>query len=265
MPRHLVERTFPDSLEIPLAAAGANACLRVVGHNAGVGVFGVHSYVTPDKNKTRRIHNGPNPEAIRVAAERNNLPVDSITEVKVLEPYFYRQPMRCSFFIVIIALGGCGKNEPPKAADVPALAPAPRAERKDMRTVRVVLPEGWTKIIGETDIVVFETPLLDGRTVNMRIQHAPAALATNVDAYVKAKLDYYWDKGCTAEIIARGELPGGFAATIRLTTVADPQRPKLEYYAVFNVGDQKLHCECEWAPDEKFRDQVAALCKSATW
>jgi hypothetical protein len=33
--------------------------------------------------------NGANPEAIRDVAERNGLPVDRITEVSVLDPYFY--------------------------------------------------------------------------------------------------------------------------------------------------------------------------------
>jgi DNA-binding NarL/FixJ family response regulator len=33
---------------------------------------------------------GPSPEAIRRAAEVNQLPVDRITEVRFLDPYFYR-------------------------------------------------------------------------------------------------------------------------------------------------------------------------------
>jgi hypothetical protein len=32
----------------------------------------------------------PSPEAIRRAAERNDLPIDRITKVSVLDPYFYR-------------------------------------------------------------------------------------------------------------------------------------------------------------------------------
>jgi hypothetical protein len=50
----------------------------------------VHSYVTPDKKKTFCIYDAPSPEAIRTAAKRNNLPVDSITPVSVLDPYFYQ-------------------------------------------------------------------------------------------------------------------------------------------------------------------------------
>lgn len=50
----------------------------------------VHSYVTGDKRKTFCIYDGPSPEAIRRAASCNNLPVDRITEVRVLDPYFYK-------------------------------------------------------------------------------------------------------------------------------------------------------------------------------
>ena len=54
------------------------------------GVTWVHSYVNPEKTKTFCIYDGPSPEAIRTVAERNKLPVDKITEVSVLDPYFYR-------------------------------------------------------------------------------------------------------------------------------------------------------------------------------
>jgi hypothetical protein len=90
MPRYMVERTFPDGLSIPQTAEGASACLAVVDRNAGEGVTWVHSYVTPDRQHTFCIYDGPSPEAIRTVAQRNKLPVDSITEVSVLDPYFYR-------------------------------------------------------------------------------------------------------------------------------------------------------------------------------
>ena len=90
MPRYLVERTFPDGLTIPMDSSGAEACLTVVGNNADTNVTWLHSYVTPDKGKTFCVYDGPSPEAIREAASVNALPVDSITEVSVLDPYFYR-------------------------------------------------------------------------------------------------------------------------------------------------------------------------------
>lgn len=90
MPRYLVERTFADGLEIPVNDAGAHTC-RVVGdNNLDLGVTWIHSYVTEDKQNTFCIYDAPNPEAIRKAAERNGLPVDRITRVSVLDPYFYK-------------------------------------------------------------------------------------------------------------------------------------------------------------------------------
>jgi hypothetical protein len=89
MPRYLVERTFPDGLAIPVTEKGVGICLNVVTTNADNTVTWIHSYVTPDKQKTYCIYDAPSPEAIRQAARRNNLPVDRITEVSVLDPYFY--------------------------------------------------------------------------------------------------------------------------------------------------------------------------------
>lgn len=89
MPRYLVERTFTDGLHVPINAGGAATCLTVVGNNAKNGVFWVHSYVSADKTKTYCIYDGPNEDAIREAASINGLPVDSIQQVSVLDPYFY--------------------------------------------------------------------------------------------------------------------------------------------------------------------------------
>ncbi len=90
MPRYLVERTFPSGLSIPQTEAGAKVCRGVVDVNAEAGVSWVHSYVTLDREKTFCVYDGPSPESIRKVAERNKLPVDRITEVSVLDPYFYR-------------------------------------------------------------------------------------------------------------------------------------------------------------------------------
>lgn len=90
MPRYMVERTFPDGLHIPITEQGAAACANVVGVNAESGVNWVHSYVSEDKQKTFCIYDAPNPEAIRRTADQNGLPVNQITEVRVLDPFFYR-------------------------------------------------------------------------------------------------------------------------------------------------------------------------------
>lgn len=89
MPRFMVERTFKDGLHIPGNEAGAIACSTVVGKNAANGVTWVHSYVSTDKTKTYCIYDGPDEAAIRTSAEQTGLPVDSVTAVSVLDPYFY--------------------------------------------------------------------------------------------------------------------------------------------------------------------------------
>ena len=89
MPRYLVERSFPDGLEIPIDDNGQKTVASVVATNADLNVTWIHSYVGDDNRKTFCIYDGPSPEAIRQVAQRNGLPVDTITEVRVLDPYFY--------------------------------------------------------------------------------------------------------------------------------------------------------------------------------
>ncbi|HWD85130.1 MAG TPA: DUF4242 domain-containing protein [Solirubrobacteraceae bacterium] len=89
MPRYIVERTFPDGLSIAGGEEGAQACLSVVNRNAADSVTWVHSYVATDKRKTFCVYDAPTPEAVRRTAVDNGLPVDTITEVRALDPYFY--------------------------------------------------------------------------------------------------------------------------------------------------------------------------------
>jgi hypothetical protein len=90
MPRYMVQRTFPAGLEIPIGNGGAEILAGVVERNAEDGVTWVHSYVSADKRTTFCVYDAPSPEAIRKTASRNDLPVDQITQVQVLDPYFYR-------------------------------------------------------------------------------------------------------------------------------------------------------------------------------
>ena len=87
MHRFVVERTFPNGLEIPINSEGQSMCLNVVMNNSEEEVTWVHSY---DKKKTFCIYDAPSAEAIRRVAKMNNLPVDNIIEVSVLDPYFYK-------------------------------------------------------------------------------------------------------------------------------------------------------------------------------
>jgi hypothetical protein len=89
MPRYIVERTFPDGLEISIAGDGAQICEAVAQRNAELGVTWVHSYVSEDKRATYCVYDAPTPDAIRASAAANELPLERITQVRVLDPYFY--------------------------------------------------------------------------------------------------------------------------------------------------------------------------------
>lgn len=90
MPRYMVERAFPDGLKIPMTEVGARICRSVVDANAVHGVTWVHSYVDQDRTRTFCIDDAPAPDAMRKTAKDAGRPVGDITEVSVLDPYFYR-------------------------------------------------------------------------------------------------------------------------------------------------------------------------------
>ena len=83
MPRYVVERTIP---------AGLPCGQEVIDGNSAYGVTWVQSFVSEDGVRSLCVYDAPSPEAIRQAARRNSLPVDRITQVRVLEPYAYRPP-----------------------------------------------------------------------------------------------------------------------------------------------------------------------------
>ena len=92
MPRYIVERSFADGFELPAGSAGVDACRGLIETNEVVGVTWIHSYVRDDDRAMLCVYDAPTPEAIRRASARNGLPVERITRVTVLDPYFYRAP-----------------------------------------------------------------------------------------------------------------------------------------------------------------------------
>jgi hypothetical protein len=78
--RYLIERTFPAGA---LAGLDAATKKKVNDTNASVGVRWVESFANADQTKTYCIYEGPSEAAVRRAAELNELPVDSVTEVPV--------------------------------------------------------------------------------------------------------------------------------------------------------------------------------------
>ena len=89
MPRYVVQRTFAEGLHILIDSGGAELCGGIVERNAEECVTWISSFVSEDKTQTFCIYDAPSPEAIRRTAARNELPVDRITRVSVLDPYFY--------------------------------------------------------------------------------------------------------------------------------------------------------------------------------
>jgi hypothetical protein len=76
MALYLIERNFAQQLE--LSPADAAAVKRI---NADVGVNWLFSFLSADKKKTYCLYEAPNPELIREAARRANLPADVIISV----------------------------------------------------------------------------------------------------------------------------------------------------------------------------------------
>jgi Protein of unknown function (DUF4242) len=76
MPRYLIERNFAGQLDP--TKDGVESVKRV---NDEEGVTWIISFLSADKRKTYCLYEAPNPEAIRAAARRNNIPADVIIEI----------------------------------------------------------------------------------------------------------------------------------------------------------------------------------------
>ena len=76
MPLYLIERNFAEQLNVNKEAATA-----VCQVNTDVGIQWLTSFLSADKKKTYCLYEAPNPEAIREAARRLNLPADTIVEL----------------------------------------------------------------------------------------------------------------------------------------------------------------------------------------
>jgi Protein of unknown function (DUF4242) len=83
MPRYLIERRFDAAAELQVA--------EIVRRNADDAVTWLHSYVSLDRRTAFDLYEAASPEAVRRAGARNRLPIDRITEVRVLDPYPYER------------------------------------------------------------------------------------------------------------------------------------------------------------------------------
>jgi len=92
MPRYLVERTYSDRFPISIDLEGVQRCQAIMANDTLEHVTWLQSYVTRDRRKSICVCDAPSPEAVRRAAQRNDLPVDRITEVHSFDPSFYWPP-----------------------------------------------------------------------------------------------------------------------------------------------------------------------------
>ncbi len=76
MPRYVIERNFAEQLD--LTKEGVEKVNLI---NDQEGVQWIFSFLSADKKKTYCLYEAANPEAIRAAARRNNLPADVIIEI----------------------------------------------------------------------------------------------------------------------------------------------------------------------------------------
>lgn len=86
MPRYLVEREFHEDWHD--GGDLEERCLHILERNRDE-VTWLHSYVSEDRKRLFCIYDAPSPEAIRKSAVSSGLPIDSITSVRVLDPYQY--------------------------------------------------------------------------------------------------------------------------------------------------------------------------------
>ena len=76
MPRYVIERNFAEQLNVT-----KDGVEKVNLINDQEGVQWIFSFLSADKKKTYCLYDAPNPEAIRAAARRNNIPADVIIEI----------------------------------------------------------------------------------------------------------------------------------------------------------------------------------------
>jgi hypothetical protein len=84
MPLFVIERNFAEQLEITRDAASEVQLI-----NEDVGVQWLFSFLSADKKKTYCLYEAPDPDAIREAARRANIPADVIIEVSEVRPEMF--------------------------------------------------------------------------------------------------------------------------------------------------------------------------------
>jgi len=167
---------------------------------------------------------------------------------------------RLALLCVLVA---CGKADRPPAKAEREQRSAKSHQPHAIDTLRMVVPEGWTaRYDRQQDKWLLEiAPLADGRAASARIERAPESWVASPDAYL-AQRKKQWNAGTEATIEKRQGVKDGFAMTVVVRPAADPAHPERETYVVRQLGSVWYQCVSESIPDDGFRDQLLALCKS---
>jgi Nickel responsive protein SCO4226-like len=83
MPVYMIERNFAEQLDLT-----SDDVTLIEEINADEGVRWLFSFLSADRRRTYCLYEAPSPEAIIAAAERANVPADSIVEVDPATPQF---------------------------------------------------------------------------------------------------------------------------------------------------------------------------------
>jgi hypothetical protein len=173
---------------------------------------------------------------------------------------------RIGLLVALGALAACGNPDAPTKRESPTTTtPTPRnvdpSERK-LATIEMTVPPGWISKYDEAG----DRWLLDATTsagaASARIERAPATWVASPDAYLAQRKRYDLGPGTKAEFDKRQGIKDGFAMTVLVTPPADRGPPRRETYAVRQLGSAWYQCVSESVPDDAFRDQLVALCKS---
>jgi hypothetical protein len=168
---------------------------------------------------------------------------------------------------VLAVLAACGKPETPAKREPTTTQPTTTplnvdpADKK-LATIEMVVPPGWTsKYDAAGDRWLLEANAPAG-AASARIERAPATWVASPDAYLAQRKRYDLGPGTKAEFEKRESIKDGFAMTVLVTPPADRGPPRRETYAVRQLGSAWYQCVSDSVPDDAFRDQLVALCKS---
>jgi hypothetical protein len=81
MPLYVIERNFADDVDL------SGEDVRLIDEaNVDEGVRWLFSFLSADRRRTYCLYEAPSPEAIMAAAQRVNLPADTVVEVNSAVP-----------------------------------------------------------------------------------------------------------------------------------------------------------------------------------